>query len=203
MKKIIIMALSVLLVASMTACGDKKETTVSVGQQEPTTTEQAPLGQAPTQQAQAQPEAPTQAPAEQVTTEAPVDPSAGDASTGKFEKFSIVYKSAKIIDADGKKVLALTFDFTNLDTENKSFAFSTSVKGFQNGIEVENDTLFNEQIDYGTGQKELQTGATLEVYDYLVLSDLTSPVDIEISPIFSFDNSEVYKMTIDPSTLPS
>lgn len=66
-------------------------------------------------------------------------------------------------------------------------------------METEN-TPFSEEIDLGIGQKEVRPGVTLEgVEDGVELVD-DSPIELELSEIFSF-SSKTITMTVDPSTL--
>lgn len=93
------------------------------------------------------------------------------------------------------------FDFTNKNQEKtNNFSFSTSVKAFQDGIEL-SDGYFVEGDDLGEGQKDLKAGATLEVTDSFLLSNETSIIEVEVSPLFSFDSSEKIEFTIDPALI--
>lgn len=197
MKKIAILALFVMLTASITACGEKTETATTVPTQEATTTEQAPIAQAPAdsaQQQQTQPEAPTPASAEQTVAVA-------DPNTAQFDDFRVVYKSAKIIKNNDESILEITFDYTNLQDDSQAFILTASVKAFQNGVELSDAYFVGGNLE--PGQKELKKDITLEVYDYYKIQDMITPIEVEISPLITFDSDEKVVITIDPATLQS
>ncbi len=92
-------------------------------------------------------------------------------------------------DDDGNDVIIINYDFSNSDTEGKSFSFSASTKVFQDGIELSNVSLYhNEYYNYENSSKEVKDGATIPVQQAYKLSNLTSPVEIEVTNLLDFSS---------------
>ena len=58
---------------------------------------------------------------------------------------------------------------------------------FQNGVECESAILMSvDGFDSGLQMKEIKPGATLTVQAAYVLNDASSPIEIELTELFSF-----------------
>ncbi len=125
-----------------------------------------------------------------------------DVANGKFKDFTLTYKNATIGENyKAEPIIIMNFDFTNLTENNASFTFSTDVKAFQDGISLERVGAKEEGYDFTNAQKDIKKDITIDVQDAFILSNVTSPIEVEIKPLFSFDDSELYTFTIDPTTL--
>lgn len=92
-------------------------------------------------------------------------------------------------DDDGNDVIIINYDFSNSDTEGKSFSFSASTKAFQDGIELSDVSLYhNEYYNYENSSKEVKDGATIPVQQAYKINNLTSPVEIEVTDFFDFSS---------------
>lgn len=92
-------------------------------------------------------------------------------------------------DNDGNDVIIINYDFSNSGTEGKSFTFSTSTKVFQDGIELSDVFLYNnEYYNSENSLKEVKDGATISTQEAYKLSNLTSPVEIEITDFSDFSS---------------
>ncbi len=92
-------------------------------------------------------------------------------------------------DDDGNDVIIINYDFSNSDTEGKSFSFSASTKVFQDGIELSNVYLYdNEYYNSENSSKEVKDGATIPVQQAYKINNLTSPVEIEVTNLLDFSS---------------
>lgn len=100
-------------------------------------------------------------------------------------------------DMEGKDVIIVNFDFSNSDSEGKSFSVSTSTKAFQDGIELSHAYFIdNEYYNSENSLKQVRDGATIAVQEAFELNNLTSPV--EASDMFDFlGKSETLKKTFE------
>ncbi len=112
---------------------------------------------------------------------------------GKIGDYIVTIKESKVTtDFEGEKVLVVTYSFTNNHKESRAFLYSLNAKCFQNGVELGN-VFTSYGIDgysFDNQSKEIKTGVTLDVQVAYKLNDETTDVDVEISPIISF-NDEV------------
>lgn len=119
-----------------------------------------------------------------------------------FKDFDITIKKlAKVKDSDGKPAIKYVYDFTNKKEDKTSPFMDFSLKGFQDGIEVDNMILVLEGVDLSKGQKEIKSNATLKDAEGVVaITDESKPLNLELSESFNLDNT-VYKLTVDPKTI--
>lgn len=190
LKKIMCLSLAAAVVFLLTACGSSSDAPVSSEAGETVVISLA--NEEPAQAEQA---------ASEVEEVATVEPQEEATGLGNFDTFTVEFKRAWITeDYEGNPVLAIAYDFTNLDTENsQSFMLATHNKAFQDGIEI--DKAYSvADVDSDADSKELKAGATLEVYEAYLLSNTTSVVEVEVSEFLSWDDT-VYTFDIDPTTL--
>lgn len=92
-------------------------------------------------------------------------------------------------DDDGNDVIIINYDFSNSGEDGKDFSFSASTKAFQDGVELSDVFLYhNEYYNYENPSKEVKGGATISVQQAYKLSNLTSPVEIEVTDLFDFSS---------------
>ena len=100
-------------------------------------------------------------------------------------------------DTDGKDIIIINFDFSNSDSEGKSFSISASTQVFQDGVELSH-AYFVENYSSENSLKQVRDGATIAVQDAFELNNLTSPVEVEVSDTFDFlGKSEILKKTFE------
>ena len=124
------------------------------------------------------------------------------ASTSKEEDktnlgdYNVEIKSSRLTeDYEGKKVIVVTYGFTNHSEDATSFMVAVTDEAFQNGIGL-NETLFVKDGDpYSSDNqmKDIKTGATIDVEVAYTLNDDTTPVEIEVSELISFDDAKITK----------
>ncbi len=114
--------------------------------------------------------------------------------------YTIDLKDSRIAkDTEGKKILIVTYTFTNNSKESKAFDFAVVDKAFQNGIEF-GDVWTSYGIDglsFDNKQKEIKPGVSLDVQCAYELNDDTTAVEIEFKPFISFSDEIELKFTID------
>ncbi len=100
-------------------------------------------------------------------------------------------------DESGKEIIIINYDFTNTGEEGTSFSSAISIKAFQDGIQLSNAYLYNnEYYNDENNFKEIKTGATITVQTAYKLDSLTSPVEIEVTDLLDFSgNSKILTKT--------
>ena len=95
-------------------------------------------------------------------------------------------------DYEGNPALIVNYDFTNNSDEAANAMWSLNIDVFQNGLELETAVIADSSVyDSGQSMRDIQTGATLSCQDAFVLEDTTSPVEVHVSELISFDDAEV------------
>lgn len=110
--------------------------------------------------------------------------------------YKIVVKSCRLAkDYEKKPIIIVKYEFTNNSDEYSAFWTTFEDKAFQNGIGLNECYVVADSANYSSDNKskEIKPGATLEVEVAYVLNDSTTPVDIEVSELFSFDDKVVKK----------
>ena len=95
-------------------------------------------------------------------------------------------------DYEGKDVLVLTFEWTNLTDENTYFLLDVSVKCFQDGVALESAIMIDDTYPTDKAITEVKPGGTIEVAEAFILSNMESVVEIEVSPLFTLNDEELY-----------
>ena len=102
--------------------------------------------------------------------------------------------SSVVKDYDERKVLVVTFDFSNLTDEATSFSYSLAAKAFDDGVELDTPiSMYGiDGYDFHNNDLDIKPGKSIQVQKAYYLNSDTKEVEIEISPWISF-NDEVYK----------
>lgn len=103
----------------------------------------------------------------------------------------ITYKSHKVSGGN----IIVYYDMTNNSKENKCFNYCFDVKGWQDGIELETNYLYDCDEEKNTS-KEIKPGATITVASVFELSNSTSDVEIEFQPWISFIDEVVFELKL-------
>lgn len=88
-------------------------------------------------------------------------------------------------DYEGKDAITIYFDFTNNSTETKNFMFAISDKAFQNGVQLETAIIWDVKSNSLT---DIRPGVTIDAASSFLLTDTTSPVELELSEAFSWSS---------------
>mgnify|MGYP003292429650 CR=1 FL=1 len=111
---------------------------------------------------------------------------------------SLDYIGCEVIDDEYHgKVLLVKFDFENVSEENKTFAYTYTVKAFQNGVEME-DAIFTENEFHENSFKEIRPETKITVAESFEYKDVESPIILEVYPWISFDNEKLMEIEIKP-----
>ncbi len=114
----------------------------------------------------------------------------GDNNDGKIGDYICTIKSAKkVSNWEGKNAVKITYSFTNNSSDSKSFDFALSDKIFQGGIGLE-ESFISSDDDFLV-DVEIQPGASKDVSKVYVLRDTTTPLDVEIEELISFNSSKL------------
>ena len=109
---------------------------------------------------------------------------------------TVEIKSSRLAkDYEGKDIIIVNYAFTNNEEEDKSFSLAFDDKAFQNGVGLNECYFVDNSANYSADNqtKNIKKGATLEVEVAYVLNDATTDVEVEVSALFSFNDSKVTK----------
>ncbi len=118
---------------------------------------------------------------------------------GKINDYYVKIGEATITnDGLGKNILLLNVSFTNNNDEAKSFMYNLDCKMYQNGVELKMpiSTYGIENYNWEDKTKEVQRGVNFEFKLAFEIEDLSSPVNVEITPYVSSKNSPKIVKTI-------
>ena len=117
-------------------------------------------------------------------------PSAPEGSTsGELGDYTVSIISCEIgDDYDGGDVFIVHYGFTNNSKKEASFSLAISAQVFQNSVELER-AYFADSND--SSSLFIKPGVGIEIVEAYELPDLSSPVDIELSELFSFSDDKI------------
>lgn len=111
--------------------------------------------------------------------------------------YIVEIKSCRLAkDFEKKDVVIVTYSFTNQNDETPaSFMVALEDNVYQAGVGLNECYFVDEAYNYNSDNstKEIKKGASIDVEVAYVLNDTTTPVDVEISELFSFDNKTITK----------
>lgn len=137
----------------------------------------------------------SKAPAE-TTTEKSNDKIKTETTASNSDKYKVKIKSCKLVnDYEGNPVAIVTYSFTNNSSEATSFTWAIKTHAYQGGIEAEKDILLtNDDYTKNNNQsKEIKSGATIDVMQAYELNDTSTPLEVEVGQLFSFDDTKITK----------
>nr|WP_162612674.1 DUF5067 domain-containing protein [Flavonifractor sp. An135] len=132
-------------------------------------------------------------------------PTPESTDAGDLGDYHVEIKDATLSsDYEGNPAIIVTLSWTNNSEETTSAMLAVNTTAFQDGVELEMAIMMDENYDGESSMKDVRPGTTLDVQYAYVLSNTTSPIEIEVSELFSFD-SDAPKLlkTFDPASLPS
>lgn len=123
------------------------------------------------------------------------DTTASDNST--LGKYSVVIDSCRMsTDYEGKPVVIVKYIYTNVSNDTAtSFMIAFDDNAYQGGIGLNNTVFVDDSAGYSSDNqmKEIKAGATLDVEVAYTLNDATTPIDIEIKELISFNDKTITK----------
>lgn len=114
-------------------------------------------------------------------------------NAAEIDRYAVSINSYDIAeDRNGDKVLILNMGYTNNSSTDTPFYAAIDVAAFQDGVELEQAFITDDAImDDSNNYVNVLPGAGLGVSEGFVLSSETAPVDIEITPMFSFGDDKI------------
>ncbi len=98
-------------------------------------------------------------------------------------------------DYEGKKVVIVKYKFTNNSDDPTSFMVTFDDNVYQNGVGLNGAYVLSDSANYSSDNqmKNIQKGATLDVEVAYELNDTTTDIVVEVTELFSFDNTKITK----------
>lgn len=117
----------------------------------------------------------------------------GVENAAEIDRYAVSINSYDIAEGrHGEKVLILNMGYTNNSDISSPFYAAIDVTAFQDGVELENAYGLNASVmDDSNNYVKVMPGVGVGVAEGFVLSSETSPVDIEITATFSFDDEKI------------
>lgn len=121
----------------------------------------------------------------------------GSGSIGNIDVSIVDFKLSK--DYEDHPSAIVTYEWTNNGDETTSFMFAADASVFQGGVECETAIVSSgDDYDSELSMTEIKPGTTFTVQNAYVLRDTTSPIEVEVTELFSFEkNPPVVKKTFE------
>lgn len=88
-------------------------------------------------------------------------------------------------DIDGNPAIVINYDFTNNSNESVMPTLGANMNAYQDGVELEVAMILDSSVyDAGIGQRDVQPGASLAGCQHAYVLTSTSPVEVQVSPLF-------------------
>lgn len=110
--------------------------------------------------------------------------------------YNIEIKSCRLAtDYEGKKVVIVTYGYTNYSETATSFMTAVTDTVYQNGIGLNKAYVLNDSANYSEDNqtKEIKKDASLDVEVAYELNDETTDIEVEVKEWISFNDSVVTK----------
>lgn len=111
-------------------------------------------------------------------------------------QYKLEIKTARLTkDYEGKKVIVITYGFTNNADNAAAFTWTFDDKVYQNGVSLEKCYVIadGDPYDEANQNKEIKNGVSLDVEVAYVLNNDTTPVDVEVKELISFSDKTITK----------
>lgn len=110
--------------------------------------------------------------------------------TYEHDDMSVTFVSGGLLNTqDGEPALVIYYDFVNNSSKAESFIYSFAVTAYQDGIECDPAYSWDFAVapdDAHTALLSVKDGASMRVAKYFRIHNTSSPVDVELSRMFSF-----------------
>lgn len=124
-----------------------------------------------------------------------------ESTANMIGNYTVVIDSCRIVTTgSGEPVVIVKYLFTNNGSEPAAFIYSLSSTVYQNGVELSNAYLVStSENNYSSANQmtKVATGVTLEVEKAYKLNDTTTPIDVEVSKLYSSTGSKKITATLD------
>lgn len=182
MKKILALAVCLVMVLSLAACTGGNTGTAPAGE------EKATESPAPSEAASETP-VESEAPVES-EDESPADDAGGAVASGALGNYEVSIISAELIeDSEGNPTVYVTYEWTNNSEEAISFLLALSSWVYQNGVECEIAMLDEDIAEVNDVLTDIQPGTTITVAEAYILQDTENPVDVEVEELMTFEEN--------------
>ena len=134
--------------------------------------------------------------AEEVANQGTGETAKKDSAQSEIADCSVEIQSCRLAqDWEGKPVVIVKYSFTNNKDEAQSFMLAFEHEVYQNGVGLNESWMVADSAGYSSDNqtKKIQKGATLEVEVAYELNDTTTDISVEVSGLFTFDDSKVTK----------
>ena len=114
--------------------------------------------------------------------------------------YTVEIKSATVTqDYDGNPAVIITYSWTNNSSETTSPMLSISTAVFQDGISMDTAFIYDDPTyDGDMYTTDVRPGTTVDVQEAFELSNTTSPIEVEITEAFSWDEpTEIAYLELD------
>lgn len=123
------------------------------------------------------------------------DVSAEDKTT--LGDYSVEISDCRVVkDYEGKPAIIVTYKYTNNSGDTPtSFFVAFDDAAYQDGVGLNEAYFLGDNVEYDSESqsKEIKKGSTIDVEVAYKLNDSETPVEIEISELFSFDDKTITK----------
>lgn len=121
---------------------------------------------------------------QQETADEPAEPETTD--SGAVGDYDVTIGDCAFgTDYEGNKMIVVNYDFVNNSDETISPLWALSVQAFQDGVQLDVAIALDTSVyDAGVAQKELKPGASMTGCQNAYVLTSTSPVEVEVGPLF-------------------
>lgn len=122
------------------------------------------------------------------TVEAPVEPARVNPAT--LGDYTVEIKSATITqDYAGNPAVVIAYLWTNQSNETTSPFFSVATSVFQDGVGLDSAIIMDDSVyDSSMQTTDVRPGTTIEVQEAFELNNATSPIEVEITEAFLWND---------------
>lgn len=117
-------------------------------------------------------------------------------SSSTLGDYSVVISSCRLAeDYEGTPIVIVKYSFTNNSDEPTSFWVALKATVYQNDIGLNECILVDDSANYSSDNqmKEIKKGATLDIEVAYELNDTTTPIEVEVEELISFNDKKVTK----------
>jgi hypothetical protein len=189
MKKILALALCLVMVVSLAACSGSDKGAAPAGEDKVTDSPSPSEAAAETPDASETPEESREPAESEEPSEAPAD-DAGAVASGSLGDYEVSIISAEQTeDMDGNPAIYITYEWTNNSDTEVSFLVALSSFVYQNGIECEVAILDDNIAEINDVWTNIQPGTTITVAEAYVLQDTENPIDVEVEEFLTLEDN--------------
>lgn len=123
-----------------------------------------------------------------------------DAEPAADAKYAVTIDNAKLIkDYEDKDAVRVTYTFTNNSDEAEMFSSAVNPTVYQDGVELSMAIGKDSSDNVGNNANKVKPGGTITVDLDYELSNTTSPVEVEVTELFDFNQTVIAEKTFNLS----